>query len=122
MGRIEPSGVGAISELWVAADLLSRGFHVFRSLSAHCPCDLVAFHEYTGLFLRLEVKTGPQKPDSCLNVVGNSRRYHVLASVLKDGDIRYLPNLKDPVLEPKVIKCPSCGQRCSLDFWDPPNA
>jgi len=47
---------GAISELRVAADLLERGFEVFRSVSPSSPCDFAIFRD--GELLRLEVRTG----------------------------------------------------------------
>jgi len=56
MAGLPRSTVGAASELQVAADLMRRGFHVFRALSAACPCDLVAWRE-GGPILRVEVKT-----------------------------------------------------------------
>lgn len=47
---------GAINELFVANDLLIRGFSVFRSLSPSCFCDLIAVHK-SGEVFRVEVKT-----------------------------------------------------------------
>lgn len=41
MGVVAPGTVGAIGELMVAADLLSRGYAVFRALSPSCASDLV---------------------------------------------------------------------------------
>ena len=52
-----PSGtVGAISELIVSADLLSKGYEVFRALSQNCSCDLAILRN--GKLLRIEVRTG----------------------------------------------------------------
>lgn len=52
-----PTGtVGAISEMMVAADLMRKGYSVFRALSQSCFCDLVAFKN--GKTLNVEVKTG----------------------------------------------------------------
>lgn len=48
--------VGTISELRVAADLLSRGYSVFRSLSASCSCDLAILRARK--LLKVEVTTG----------------------------------------------------------------
>ena len=46
---------GAISELRVAVDLLTKGYNVFRSLSPNCPCDLAILKD--GRLLRVEVRT-----------------------------------------------------------------
>ncbi len=48
--------VGAIKELQVSVDLMRKGYHVFRALSAHCPCDLMAFKNEK--IFKIEVKTG----------------------------------------------------------------
>jgi hypothetical protein len=47
---------GAVTELLVAAKLMTKGWHVFRSISQHCPCDLVAVKGTDCLML--EVRTG----------------------------------------------------------------
>lgn len=46
---------GAISELRVAIDLLSKGYDVFRAVSPHCPCDLAILKNKQ--LLRIEVRT-----------------------------------------------------------------
>jgi hypothetical protein len=52
-----PSGtVGALHELLVAADLLRRGYEVFRAVSQAASCDLAVLKE--GHLLRVEVTTG----------------------------------------------------------------
>jgi hypothetical protein len=56
---------GAIGELAAGADLLRRGYEVFRALSPSCSCDLVAVRD--GQILRIEVRTGNR----------NSRTGHV---------------------------------------------
>ena len=48
---------GAINELYVASDLMSRGFSVFRSMSPSCTCDLITMLN-DGSLKRVEVKTG----------------------------------------------------------------
>src|SRR5579872_6612397 len=64
--------LGAASELIASADLLLRGFDVFRAVAAACPCDLVAMKD--GALIRIEVKSGLQKPppdESKLDVLAN---------------------------------------------------
>lgn len=52
-----PSGSkGAISELLVAADLLAKEYHIFRSMSPHCFCDLIAIKG--NLLKKIEVRRG----------------------------------------------------------------
>ncbi len=52
-----PTGtIGAIGELAAGADLLRRGYEVFRALSPACSCDLIALRD--GRLLRIEVRTG----------------------------------------------------------------
>jgi len=60
---IAPATAGAIGELRVCADLMERGFEVFRALSqARHSCDIVALRN--GLMLRIEVRTGTQRTPS----------------------------------------------------------
>lgn len=48
--------VGAVSELLVSADLILRGYEVFRAVSQSASCDLVIFRG--DAMLRVEVRTG----------------------------------------------------------------
>jgi hypothetical protein len=53
------STLGALAELTAAADLMRRGWHVFRALSPASSCDLVAIPPGgAGPPLRFEVRTG----------------------------------------------------------------
>ena len=54
--HIGRSNVGAANELKVAADLMLRGFDVFRALSPQCSCDLAILRG--GKLLRVEVRSG----------------------------------------------------------------
>jgi hypothetical protein len=55
-GASIPTGtVGAISELAVAADLMRKGYAVFRALSPSCWCDLIAHKD--GVMFKVEVRT-----------------------------------------------------------------
>ena len=47
---------GAVAELEVSADLLLRGFEVFRALSPSCSCDLIA--QTSSHSFRIQVRTG----------------------------------------------------------------
>lgn len=52
-----PSGtVGAITELVISADLMKKGYSVFRALSPSCFCDVIAIKDNN--LLKVEIKTG----------------------------------------------------------------
>lgn len=85
-----PTGtVGAISELKVAADLLGKGFEVFRALSPSCSCDLAILRN--GTLVRVEVTTGHRTGNGRVTHPSKASRYDVLAVALSDGTIHYDP-------------------------------
>lgn len=47
--------MGAAGELLAASELLLNGYSVFRSLSPHCPCDMVCFKDPNKI-MTVEVK------------------------------------------------------------------
>lgn len=53
---LAPGTIGALAELIVCADLLKAGWSVFRNVSPHGFCDLVAVKDGTTRFI--EVRTG----------------------------------------------------------------
>lgn len=72
--------VGAISEMTVCADLLARGYEVFRSVSPACGCDLVAYRD--GVCVRVEVRTGKRYSNGNLCYPKGARgHYDVMAVV-----------------------------------------
>lgn len=93
--NVGTGAVGAIHELVVSADLMKRGFNVFRALSPSCPCDLAILRD--GKLIRVEVTTGyvglppanklsyPKRKEGC---------YDLLAVVSQNG-IHYFPELRD---------------------------
>jgi len=88
---IPPGTVGAIGELVVAADLLQRGYEVFRSLSPSASCDLAILKD--GQLLRIEVRTGYQSAEKKLIVSNKNHRADVLA-VNTNAGIIYIPTLE----------------------------
>jgi hypothetical protein len=57
--NLVPNGtLGAERELLVAAELMLRGYHVFRALSPSSPCDLIAYRE-DRTPIRIEVRSFP---------------------------------------------------------------
>lgn len=97
---IATGSVGAIAELQVCADLLSRGYAVFRAVSPASPCDVVALKDEE--MLRVEVRTGyfdfggrvlaPLMPR-------DYGRFDVFAIVLRDEAVIYLPPLDGENIE-----------------------
>jgi len=90
---IPRSTVGALSELMVCVDLMRRGYHVFRAVSYHCPCDLIVLNEEQ--FLRVEVRT-VYRSKANGKVVGNrSHRADCWAGVLiAENEVVYEPPIE----------------------------
>jgi hypothetical protein len=84
--------IGSAHELKVAAELLLRGWFVFRSTSYSSPCDLIAMTA-EGFVVRIEVTTGHRRNDNGLVWGRKSSRYKfdAMAVVEYDGTITYIP-------------------------------
>lgn len=87
---VSSSTVGAIGELRVSVDLMSRGFSVFRALSPTCPADLVALRG--GICKLVEVKTVTENGGQISRPMTKGGQFDVLAMVLPDR-IVYEPSL-----------------------------
>ena len=91
--------IGAAHELLVCADLLKKGYPVFRAMSPQCPCD-VAFLVGRRLY-RVEVKTGYRLvPDGAVTSsvpvdLIQTSKFDVLAVVEHNGTITYSPGLPE---------------------------
>lgn len=77
--------VGAICEVQVSADLMKRGYEVYRTMSHHASCDLVALRN--DKLVRIEVRAA--KKGQC----GTHGVYDCLAAVDPDGTIYYRPDI-----------------------------
>ncbi len=86
-----PTGsIGSIGELLVAADLLKRGYEVFRSVSPSTSCDLAILK--SGKLIRVEVRTGYRLKNGKI-LTERTHRADILAiNCGKDGII-YDPEL-----------------------------
>jgi len=83
------STVGAISEHRVIADLLSKGYSVFRSCSPNSPCDIAILGD--GKLLRVEVTTGHySSSQKTVYASRDPKLFDVLAIVLPEK-IEYVP-------------------------------
>jgi hypothetical protein len=94
---------GALSELIVCCDLLSKGFQVFRPVSPHSPCDILILTP-DWKTVRVEVKTATPNKDG--KVPCDMRRqvgmFDIVAFVFSDGRIEYrkpadLASLRFPI-------------------------
>lgn len=86
---IHTSSKGAAHELAVCADLLMRGYHVFRSVSPGCPCDLITMRD--GILTRIEVKTLTPNFDlvTFVRSLRKNHQFDVVAIVLSTAQIIY---------------------------------
>lgn len=83
--------VGCIGEMIVCADLLKHGWEVFRSVSPHSGCDLIARRH--GKTVELEVRSGYRTTEGTLRYARPNRNcsWDTIAVVLPDGSIEYNP-------------------------------
>jgi len=58
---LSKNAMGALGELRVSADLMMRGYEVFRAVSPAASCDLIAIKD--GRLLRIESRTAAYKKD-----------------------------------------------------------
>lgn len=95
---------GAIGELAASADLLERGYYVYRAVSPSCPCDLTVVKN--GVTLRVEVTTGSYygatKKINFPPKTKTQQHFDVLAIVLPDK-IHYIPDI-ERALEVHTLK------------------
>lgn len=82
--------VGAANELRVCADLLLKGYEVFRSVSHTCSCDLIVLKD--GRTQRVEVKTGRRQGKKFTYFKQRPIKADVLVVVLPD-ELIYTPPL-----------------------------
>lgn len=88
--------IGAVQELSVAADLLLRGYDVFRAVSPSSSCDIVILHKKK--LYRVEVKTGHYgRSGELYYPKGDSSKYDFLAVVITNDNkkIKYFPQLPE---------------------------
>ena len=84
--------VGAMHELIVCADLMRKGFEVFRAVSPSSRFDAVVFKD--GNMFRLEVTTGSAYAGGKIHYpVKDKNRFDILAIVVWSGEILYEPGI-----------------------------
>ena len=85
---ISSSSQGAAGELIVCADLLRKGYGVFRSVSPHCAFDIIAYRN--GAFDRIEVRTRRLNNDGGSSCPPGENRADVYAVVSNSSfEVRY---------------------------------
>ena len=87
---INRTNAGAVSELLVCADLLKKGFEVFRSVSPVASCDLIV--KKNNIIYDVEVKSFSPNTDNGIKLLYSQIRAKWLAYVDK-GKINYYPDL-----------------------------
>ena len=87
---ISTGTVGAIQELRVSVDLLSKGYEVFRALSPSCSCDLLV--KKNNKFFSIEVRTAYQNKAGRIVTVRTNIKAEYLALALP-SKIIYEPKL-----------------------------
>lgn len=88
---ITTNTVGAISELFVSADLLKKGYEVFRAVSPSCSCDLIILKN--GIPFRVEVRTAYRLINGNISL-SRGKKADILAIVVHhEEEIIYEPNL-----------------------------
>jgi hypothetical protein len=96
---LSPAKKGALTELIVCADLISKGYDVFRAVSPACPCDLVAAKK--NVLIRVEVRSVTKTPNNKIHPnfghtdIGRSD----IVCFYLDGEIMYF---KTPAAKPYV--------------------
>lgn len=89
---LNPGDSGALAELIVTADLMRRGWHVFRAVSPASPCDLVIVRGST--IRRVEVKTARKttlgKFEAWTSRICQER--HDVLALVCGGEIEYRPD------------------------------
>lgn len=103
VGTLTFAKSGSISELLVCADLMAKGWDVYRAMDATCACDLMCVK--AGFTARIEVKTGNRDKGRLLGLETKAGKFDILALVEganlfyyayhQLGDLKR-PNLSDP--------------------------
>lgn len=87
--RLTSPNTGAAAELLVCADLMYRGWHVYRCVSPHAPADLIATKGES--MVRVEVRAGTRHARSGRLIYGQptGRLFDVLAIVDLEQKVEY---------------------------------
>ena len=88
--KISKSTVGAIAELIASADLMSKGFQVYRALSPSSDCDILAEKEHK--VYKFEIRTGRYNWKGSLTFPPKSiKAPNLIIITHNDKKIHYVP-------------------------------
>lgn len=80
---------GSWGEIVVIADLIRKGYYVFKSVMSNCPCDVIAMKN--NRLYRVEITLAKRVPDGVrFYAKHNSKNYDILALVYETSDIEYI--------------------------------
>lgn len=91
-GILSTSNVGAMAEILVCADLLSRQYEVYRNVSPNGINDVVAYKE--GQYYGIDVKSGYRKNDKLYPYSKNYKSDYRAIVIHRTKEIIYQPELK----------------------------
>lgn len=123
MASLPTGTIGAIGELLASADLMRRGYHVFRALSPACPCDLLAYRASPAgtiidPILRIQVRTARLVAPTGMLVFPldehDKGTFDVLALAVEGDGVYYVPAFTDAPTCPHPI---STAQLERLHRW-----
>ena len=89
---IPTSTIGAIQELIVASDLMSKGFEVYRALSPASKYDLLAIKER--VVYQIEVRIGHYYKNQVKYVIDKPIKPYYAVVTKEDNKIHYFPTLE----------------------------
>jgi hypothetical protein len=89
--HLPPGTVGALGEILVSADLMKKGYEVYRAMSPSSSCDVLA--RKNEKFYSVEVRTGYKSLDGSKVTTNRVNiKADILAIVLhREGEILYQP-------------------------------
>ena len=96
-GKVNTGKHGAIGELLVCADLLARGYEVFRSVSQSCSCDIVVL--YRGNIFRVESKMGYRALNGKLNCAQPKTGTYDILAIVDGVTVYYKSEMSGPLIE-----------------------
>jgi hypothetical protein len=85
--------IGALGEILVIHDLMSKGYEMFRAISPCSTCDMVALRD--GRLFRVEATKGKRSSKRLNWSHHDPARYDLLAVWEENGSITYSPALED---------------------------
>ena len=97
---------GCVAELTVCAELMAKGYDVYRPIDPRAPCDLIYWDGTT--LIRVEVKfirTGTEKRLD-RDLLRNFGKFDILALVNEEGKIEYIP---EEEVKERIVKNREAG-------------